>query len=211
MTKQIVIPGELISDERKRLGSNVFVSEGKIYSKVFGITDKQNETADVVPLEGQYIPRSEDAVIGIVDRVIFAGYGIDINSAAKSFIPKSAMRNEIRLGDVIAAKIQGVNEVKEAELTYPKVLSRGEVIEITPVRSPRLIGKNGSMLNLLQEGTDSEIFVGKNGRVWAREGNIELLKKVVKFIDENSYKSNLTNAVEEFFKKQKVKTNGKKS
>ena len=55
--KRIVIPGELLSEERKRLGGNVFVSEGKIYSKVLGITDDEGERATVVPLEGKYNPQ----------------------------------------------------------------------------------------------------------------------------------------------------------
>ena len=54
--KRIVVPGELLSEERKRLGGNVFVSDGKIYSKVLGIADDENERATVVPLEGKYNP-----------------------------------------------------------------------------------------------------------------------------------------------------------
>jgi exosome complex component RRP4 len=201
--KQIVIPGEVVSEERKRLGSNVFVSDGKIYSKVLGITDKENDTADVVALKGTYVPRRDDTVIGIVNRVVFAGYGVEINSFTSSFIPRKAMRQEAKLGDILVAKIEDVNELKEANLAYPKKLYDGEIIEIIPVRSPRLIGKNASMLDVLTNGTNCEIFIGKNGRVWAKDGNIELLKKAVQFINDNSYKSNLTNAVEELLKGEK--------
>ena len=55
--KRIVIPGEMVSDQRKRLGSNVFVADGKIYSKVIGITEESDEKASVVPLEGKYFPQ----------------------------------------------------------------------------------------------------------------------------------------------------------
>ena len=55
-----------------------------------------------------------------------------------------------------------------------------------------------------QQGTGCDIIIGKNGRVWARNGNLELLKKVVLFINANSYKSNLTNTVEEFFKAEGI-------
>ncbi len=201
--KKVVIPGELLSDERKKLGANVFVSNGKIHSKVLGITDDENEISEVVALQGMYIPRREDTIVGIVNRVVFAGYGIDINSFADSFIPKKAMRNDLKLGDVIIAKVEDVNELKEADLSFPRRMGGGEVIEITAVRSPRLIGKNGSMLDVLTNGTNCEIFVGKNGRVWARDGNIELLKKAVSFIENNSYKNNLTIAVEELLKEKK--------
>ena len=199
--KKIVVPGELLSEERKRLGGNVFVSDGKIYSKVFGISDDENERAAVVPLEGRYNPQVEDTIIGVVSRVIHAGYIVDVNSYTESFIPRSAMRNgELRVGDVIMAKVTDVNEVKEADIAFPKRMYDGDIIPVTAVRTPRLIGKNGSMLDLLRNGTGSEIIVGKNGRVWAKGGDLELLRKVIFFIENNSYKNNLTKAVEGFFK-----------
>jgi exosome complex component RRP4 len=205
--KRVVIPGELVSDQRKRLGGNVFVSNGRIYSKVLGITEENDEKASVIPLEGKYFPQSEDVVIGVVSRVVFAGYGVNINSFTESFIPKSAMRDDLRVGDLVSSKISYVNELREAELSFPRKMFGGEVIEVTPVRTPRLIGKNGSMLELLKQGTGCEIVVGKNGRVWARNGNTALLRKVVKFVNDNSYKSNLTNSVEEFFKEEGIQIN----
>lgn len=201
--KKLVIPGEIISEERKRLGANVFVSDGKIHSKVLGIVNMDSDKASVVPLEGPYIPKIDDTVIGIVNRVVFAGYGIDINSIKSVFLPKSATRSQFNLGDIVALKVKSVDEMKEADVTFPKKLVGGEIIEINPVRTPRLIGKNCSMLDLLRDGTDVELFIGKNGRVWAKDGDTSLLKKVVRFIEKNSYKSNLTNAVESFFKKAK--------
>jgi exosome complex component RRP4 len=200
--KKIVIPGEVLYGERKKLGNNVFVSDGKIYSRVLGIVDTENESATVVPLEGPYVPRREDSVVGVVTRENFAGYGVNINSFNECFIPKSAMRVPLRLGEIIFAKVSNVNELKEADLSFPKKMTGGEVIKVNPVRSPRLIGKSGSMLDLLSQGTGCELFIGKNGRLWARNGNMELLKRVVKFIEENSYKSNLTNAVEVLLKKE---------
>lgn len=202
--KKLVVPGELISQERKRLGSNVFVSNGKIYSKVLGITELADEKASVVPLEGKYMPQQDDVVIGVVNRVVFAGYGVNLNSFTESFIPKSGVREELKAGDLISAKISYVNELREADLDFPRRMFGGEVIEVTPVRTPRLIGKNGSMLELLKQGTGCDIVIGKNGRVWAKNGNLEVLRKVVNFINDNSYKSNLTNSVEAFFKAEGI-------
>lgn len=202
--KRIVVPGDLISAERKRLGSNVYVSNGRIYSKVLGITEDSDEKASVVPLEGKYNPQSEDVVIGVVVRAISAGYNVNLNSYADSFIPRSVMRDDLKVGDLVSGKVTYVNELREAELGFPRKMFGGDVIEVTPVRTPRLIGKNGSMLDLLKQGTKCDIIVGKNGRVWARNGNIDLLRKVVTFINENSYKSNLTNSVEAFFKEHGI-------
>ncbi len=205
--KKVVIPGELVSQERKRLGSNVYVANGKIYSKVLGISEDSDERASVVPLEGKYYPQQDDVVIGVVTRAIFAGYNININSFVESFIPKSVMREDLKVGDLISAKVEYINELREADLGFPRRMFGGDVIEVTAVRTPRLIGKSGSMLELLKQGTGCEIIIGKNGRVWARNGNIALLKKIVLFINDNSYKSNLTNAVEEFFKAEGIAVN----
>ncbi|MDD3159906.1 MAG: hypothetical protein PHQ98_02995 [Candidatus ainarchaeum sp.] len=211
--KKVVVPGELLSEERKRLGANVFVSEGKIYSKIFGIVDDENEAASVVPLEGKYFPKEGDTVIGVVTTSIFAGYNVNINSFYDAFIPKSASRDILAVGDVVKLNVDSVNEMREAKVSFPKRLFGGDIINITCVRAPRLIGKNNSMFNLLKNGTKNELIVGKNGRVWARGGNIELLKKLVNFIDQNSYKNELTNAVEEYlikkegFKKMEMNQN----
>lgn len=199
MVKKVVVPGELISAERKKLGSNVYVANGKIYAKVLGVNDDEDDNASVVALEGKYLPRRDDVIIGVVTRVVMAGYGVNLNSAADSFIPAKAVRDQLKLGDVVMAKIEDVNELREAELAYPRRLMGGEVIEIIPVRSPRLIGKSGSMLELLRKGTGCELVVGKNGRIWAKNGNMDLLKKVITFIEENAYKSNLTNALQDYF------------
>jgi len=205
--KRIVIPGELISQERKRLGSNVYVANGKIYSKVLGISEDSDERASVVPLEGKYFPQQDDVVIGVVTRAIFAGYNININSFVESFIPKSVMREDLKVGDLISGKVEYVNELREADLGFPRRMFGGDVIEVTAVRTPRLIGKSGSMLELLKQGTGCDIIIGKNGRIWAKNGNLELLRKVVLFINDNSYKSNLTNTVEEFFKAEGIPVN----
>ncbi|MCX6801264.1 MAG: hypothetical protein NTZ73_03690 [Candidatus Diapherotrites archaeon] len=201
--KEVVVPGQIVSEDRKKLGSNVYVANGRIYSKVLGITDTEGEYANVVPLNGLYMPVQDDAVIGIVSRVVFAGFGIDMNSFATSFIPKSAMREELRVGDVISAKVSYVNELREADLDFARKMQGGEIIEVTPVRVPRLIGKNASMLELLKSGTGANIIIGKNGRVWARDGDIGLLKELVSFIEANSYKSHLTSTIEEMLKKKK--------
>ncbi len=201
--KQIVVPGEVVSEERKRLGSNVYVANGKIRSKVLGITDTEGEYANVVALEGKYDPRADDVVIGTVIRVVHAGYEINLNSATTSFIPRSAIREELREGDLISAKVSYVNELRQAELEFPRLVFGGEVIGVTPVKIPRFIGKNASMLEILKEGTGASLMIGKNGRVWAKGGNIPLLKKALDFIEENSHKSHLTNAVQEMLKKEK--------
>ncbi len=203
--KNIVVPGALVSEERKKLGSNVFVSDGKIYSKVLGLYESESDYANVVAFNGMYYPKRDDVIIGIVTRIVFSGYELEINSFSKSFVQRREVRDELKMGDIVSAKVDVVDEMKEAKLMFPRLLYGGEVIKITPAKVPRFIGKSASMYELLKEGTGSNLLVGKNGRIWAKDGNISLLKKAIAFIEENFYKSHLTKAVEDLLKEENKK------
>ena len=198
MVKRLVIPGELVTEERKKLGSHVFVREGKIYSDSIGLVNDEGDFASVVPLEGKYTPQVGDVVIGLISGERFAVYGIDINSFYASFIMKKELREVLKPGRIVSAKVTRVNEMNEAELAMPRLFFGGEIIEISPVKVPRVIGREGSMLNILKAGTGSTIIVGRNGRIWAKGGNTDLLIKALKKISSEAHMDNLTNRVAEF-------------
>ncbi len=202
-TKKIVIPGELITDQRKKVGSNVFLREGKIYSTSLGLLTESNDFISVIPLEGKYLPRINDIIVGIVINQTFNGYILDINSFKDSFISKEYIRYELKRGTIISARVNYVNELNDVELSDPRVFDKGEIVLISPVKIPRLIGKNGSMLNAIKEGTGSHLLVGRNGYIWIKGGNTELAIKTIKKIEQNAHLSNLTNSIIEFLNKEK--------
>ena len=84
MPKRIVVPGELVTAERKRLGENVYLKEGSIIATVVGLVNETDTTVSVVQLEGKYIPQEGDVVIGVVTDEKFSGYVVDINSCYPS-------------------------------------------------------------------------------------------------------------------------------
>jgi len=203
--KKLVIPGELIAEGRMKLGSHVFVENGKIYSDALGLFYENNEIASVVALKGRYIPRRGDLIVGIVNSEKFSGYTVDVNTINTSYISKDAVRDRLQRGVVFSAKINEVDELGEARLDDVRVFYGGEIFSITPVKVPRLIGKSGSMLNQLKDETGCNIMVGRNGWIWAKGGDTKLFAKALNLIEEESHKSNLTNKVGEFLKKNKVK------
>lgn len=209
MSKRIVIPGELVTEERKKLGSHVFIHEGKIYSDSMGLVNDESDYASVVPLEGNYFPRVGDMVIGVVTAEKFSVYMVDINGFYQSAISKRDMREILKPGSVISAKVVKVNEMNEVDLAYPRVFFGGEIIEVTPVKIPRIIGKEGSMLEVLKDGTASSIVVGKNGRIWAKGGNLALLREAIEKIDAEAHVENLTNKMTEFMENKKEKSENK--
>jgi len=88
MTKTIVMPGDLVTEERKRLGGHVYLHEGKIYSDVIGIARVNDNVASVVPLEGSYAPTRGDIIIGVIKEEKVTGYLADINYFYQAYIQK---------------------------------------------------------------------------------------------------------------------------
>src|SRR3989338_7152269 len=205
MTKRLVIPGELVTEERKKLGSHVFVREGKIYSDSIGLVNDEADYASVVALEGKYMPQVNDVIIGVIISERFAGYSVDINSFYPSFVSKKELREVLKPGSIISAKIMKVNELNEVDLSSIRLFFGGEIIQVSAVKIPRIIGKEGSMLNTIKDGTGSNIIVGRNGRIWVKGGNVDLLRKAVLKIDKEAHLENLTNRVVEFLQKEAPK------
>ena len=203
MPKRVVVPGELVTTERKRLGENVYLKEGSIIATVIGLVNETDTTVSVVQLEGKYVPQEGDVVIGVVTDEKFSGYVVDINSFYPSYISKREISEMIKNYSVVSVKVARVNEINEVELIGPRVFFGGEVFEVSPVKVPRVIGKDGSMLNVLKAGTGSTIMVGRNGRIWAKGGNLLLLKEAVAKIDREAHLDNLTNRMTEFLEKHK--------
>lgn len=212
LKKKIVVPGELVTEERKRLGQHVFVENGKVYSDCLGIVYPDSDTAMVVPLHGKYIPQKGDLVVGIIVSETYAGYVVDINSFYNSFISKEMLREKLKKGSIISAKIVDVDEINEVDLDDVRVFYGGEIVDILPVKVPRVIGKQGSMLEVLKHGTNSSFIVGRNGRIWIKSGDTELAARAIKKIESQAHLSNLTNSIEEFIKNEKKnKQSGEKA
>ena len=84
-------------------------------------------------------------------------------------------------------------------------LEGGRLIKINPHKVPRVIGKEGSMINLIKENTGTEIMVGQNGFIWLTgelAGEIKA-EAAIDLISQESTSSGLTEKVEEFLKNYK--------
>ena len=82
----------------------------------------------------------------------------------------------------------------------------GMIVKVNPNKVPRVIGKEGSMVNLIKEETKCNITVGQNGLIWIHGDKIEdelLTKKAIMFVTEKSFVSGLTEEVTKWFKGEK--------
>ena len=82
----------------------------------------------------------------------------------------------------------------------------GMIIKVNSNKVPRVIGKEGSMINLIKEETGCNITVGQNGIIWIGGENTEdelLAKKAIMFITEKFFLEGLTEEVKKWFEKEK--------
>ena len=190
---RIVVPGELISTKIIR-GRYLYTSKEGTRVAVIGVYDETQEK--FIPLKGSYIPSVGDIVIGIVDEEKPIGYGVDILSPYKGLLPSRATRIHLAPGDVISAEIFDVSEVKDAILGRVRRLYGGRLTSISPTKVSRVIGKKNSMLNILQQGTECEIVVGRNGVIWIKGKHIQKAIDAIMKIEQEAHISGLTERIQ---------------
>jgi exosome complex component RRP4 len=201
MEKQLVLPGALAASSPRRM-DGCYVDGGKTYVAVVSLKAGDK----IIPLKGHYLPRIGDYIIGIVSEERFSGYEVDINSPFPSSISARDIRETFEVGDVVSAKVRMVDEVHTAQLVEPRKLHAGRLIEIESVKVPRVIGRNGSMLALIKEYTGSDIFVGKNGRIYVRNGDIALSVMALLKISSEAHTSGLTDRIKELLETESRKS-----
>jgi len=193
----ILIPG----DNLRKKDSNSYEKDSNYYSKYILLIKEDKTTR----LFGYYMPEVNDIIIGKVIDVLSNGWIIDINSP---YLGKLSLKeigidpNDLyTYGDYILCQIVRMtkNKLIDLEIKKKEKLNDGLILKVDPVRIPRLIGKNSSMLNLIKEYLKIDIIIGKNGRIYLN-GNINNVSKavdIIRFIINNSYKSGLTEKVKE--------------
>jgi len=221
--REVVIPGEIISEDENDLPGEWTVKSGKnIVATRLGVVEKIDRLVKVIPLSGVYIPRRGNIVIGEVKDITMNGWLVDIGAPYTAFLPlrechgfieESEMENVYGIGDLIVAKIIDVRRtsidltMKQKEKGLGKI-REGLIVKVNPHRVPRIIGKEGSMIRLIKEASKCVIIVGQNGLIWIRGENLEnqlFARKAIEFVIENTIAEGLTEKVEEWLKENKLK------
>ena len=215
--RKIVVPGETIVQGDEFLpGDGTRREEKDIVACRYGLADLSDRLVRVIPLSGVYAPRRGNVIIGSVVGITFKGWLIDFGSHMNGFlnvaevpryIGKGELRDFLDFGDVVCAKVFGT-EGNSIDLSikfrgFGKI-DGGQLIEVNANKVPRIIGKEGSMVNLIKEAAECDITVGQNGIIWVGADKIEdelNARRIIEFICENSFLSGLTEKVEEYIKK----------
>lgn len=223
--RRIVIPGEtIVSGESYLPGDGSYRDGGDVVASKFGLSDVSEKLVKVIPLSGVYHARRGNAIIGQIVDITHNGWIMNIRSSQNGFLPvaevprfvkQEEMRENFDFGDVVLAKVWNIN-ARGIDLSVKMrgfgKLREGMLMEINPNKVPRVIGKEGSMVNIIKDATGCNITVGQNGWIWIKGDEIEdelNAKKIIGFICDNSFIDGLTEKVQEFVKKEIG--NGKKT
>ncbi len=214
--RKYVIPGDVITTGPFRPEQNVVLQDDKIISTAIGISEIYDDSVRVIPLTGKYIPKIDDLVIGKVISHTSLSWELDINSCYVGFLPAQdvfgrdfsahadELASKLKSGDLVAARIANFDRTRDPLITISDrdlgQIDSGVLVKISPSKVPRLIGKRGSMIQMIEMATNAAITIGQNGWVVVScespEGLLKA-KKAIEMINKKAHVANLTDQVKE--------------
>ena len=216
MEREIVVPGDMLGENPKLAGIGTYVQDGRVYSANYGLVDRRS-SIKVIPLSGRYIPARGDLVIGKVVDMTFSNWFADINAPYEGMLHISEfpervdpanMSKYLHVGELIIARVADVDPTMKVELTMRdenlRILKQGRVIDISHVKIPRVIGRNGSMISMLKKDLNVSIFVGQNGRIWLKGDDkyVDLAIRTIFKIEREAHTSGLTDKIKDYISKE---------
>ena len=175
--KDLVIPGQILADDEYYSGRGTFKENGKVCSSLLGRVSLRNKKIRVIPLKSKYVPKKGDVR------------------------EKKELNKVYDVGDVLFLRVVDVDEIKKAKLGLKGrgmgKFKGGIIVDIAPTKVPRLIGKKGSMINMIKDKTKCKIVVGQNGLVWVKgnEDMEQLTREIIHLIEAEAHTSGLTNKI----------------
>ncbi len=87
-------------------------------------------------------------------------------------------------------------------------ITKGQIMNVTPTKIPRVIGRQGSMISMIKNETGCQIILGLNGIILIT-GKTPITEKLamtaINKIEEESHTSGLTDRITKFLKEEKAK------
>lgn len=219
--RAIVVPGDVIYEGRIRTGDNTYRSQGRVCATRVGLVDYGRNMVSVIALEAGFSPLVGDLVVGEVVDIELGQWVIDIDAPSNAvlnvpdaidapFRTDIVMPEILDVGDTVIAKIVDMDRRRTPILS---ILGRGLgkaeegfIKRLTPSKIPRLIGKKGSMVNMILKETGCNIVIGQNGRILIQGKTRDQEMTVVRImekIEREAHIPGLTNRVQEYLRKLK--------
>lgn len=227
---ELVVPGELLAEGAYRAGENTYREKDRIYASQVGLANYVGKNVFIVAIKKCYLPKSGDLVVGTVVNLRLSGWIIDINAPYNAMLftsdafdrsfnaRKEEMTDFLDLGDMILAEVASFDRTRDPILTIRESglgkITQGRIVMMTPTKIPRLIGRKGSMVNMLKRETGCQITIGRNGLILVR-GKDSQLEEIailaIHTIEANAHTSGLTDKISNLLKEEGMKFEAKKS
>src|SRR5215210_8482471 len=112
------------------------------------------------------------------------------------------MTKHFAIGDMITARIIAFDRTRDPMLTVQDrdlgKIPRGELLGISATRVPRLIGKRGSMIQTIEQATQTRVLIGQNGIVVVTgrspEG-VNFAVRAIRMVEDEANIANLTQRI----------------
>jgi len=221
-SKQLVTPGDLLAEGDYMAGDNTYKDNDRIYATRVGLVNYDRRNIHVTALKAFYVPCVGDTVIGRITEVGIGGWMVDIKAPSLAVLrasdvldrPFRPQRNDLpsifNEDDLLIAQIVAYDRTRDPMLTVREPglgkVTHGLIVEITPTKIPRVIGRQGSMINMLKQETGCRITLGQNGLVLISGKTLEdeqLAAMAIRKIEKESHTSGLTDRVTEMVRKEK--------
>jgi len=219
--REVAVPGERLGSLREGAAEGTYKEDDGVYSSLLGVVERESERGiRVRALRGKYIPRVGDFVVGKVVEVGLMDWSVDINSPYLARLDSREagievdpitvdLRHYFDVGDYIGAKVTTFDRVTPPSLTTRErglgKIRGGIPISIIPSRVPRIIGKKGSMISMLDKMLKTRLIVGQNGYVIIQGGkpeDVTFTISILRKIEEEAYTYGLTDRIKDILTKR---------
>lgn len=222
--KDIAVPGEILATGMDYLPSyGTYRQEENIRASKMGLVNIDGKVIKLIPLSGVYIPKRNDTIICQVSDIAIGGWRLNtfspypallwLKEATSEYVAKTAdLTRFFDVGDYIVVEITNVTSQKIVDVSAKgpglRKIRGGRMLRINTHKVPRLIGKQGSMVSMIKNATDTKIIVGQNGVVWVQgePQNENIVAEVVAKIEKESHIAGLTDVIKTYLEKRTGKT-----
>ena len=206
----LVLPGEEIPAQGLKPGSGTYRVNGRVYASILGLLSRRPPVVRIIPLSGRYIPKPQDVVLGTVTDVQGTFWLLDIGAPRWAPLHMTGTpwkidfgetEQYLRVGDAVVVMVESIESTGRIGVTMLGEnlgkLEGGTLVEISPAKVPRVIGRGGSMIQTMTEQTDCKIVVGQNGRVWVDgpEDGMIRIHECLRMIEEEGHRPGLTERI----------------
>jgi len=191
---QSVLPGDVISIGDSRPDQNVILDGDRLISTAIGFSETKDNFVSVIPVTGFYSPNPDDLVIGKIISHNALSWEVDINSYypgillasdifGKDYSPsRDDLSLKLNIGDIVLARVTNMGSRDPLITIAGENLGRidsGELIKISSTTTPYL---TDSVIQTIEESTNTNITVGKNGLIVLKYDDFTGLTKAIKSI-----------------------------